>query len=87
MCQYGYSHKAAQPYYVVEGYGIGTIRTKDFTEMGGLAPIQRSEHGSLEDARQALRSLMEDNEELFLGGEFRSRQATTQQLPKGDSQW
>jgi hypothetical protein len=30
--------------YVVEGYGIGTIDTKTFTERSMMAPIQRSCH-------------------------------------------
>ena len=81
VCGYEYSHEAAAVYYVVEGYGIGTLDS-DFREIGEIAPVERSEHGALEDARQALRVLMEDNEALFRGGEFRNRQAATLQLPK-----
>ncbi len=85
VCEHGYAHEAAAVYHVVEGYGIGTLDS-DFRETGDIAPIQRSEHGTLDDARQALRVLMEDNEALFRGGEFRNRQATTQQLPKVERQ-
>ncbi len=85
VCSYGYAHEAADVYYVVEGYGIGTLDS-DFREIGDVAPIQRSEHVSLDYARQALLVLMEDNEALFRGGEFRNRQAATQQLPKGEHQ-
>ncbi len=85
VCSYGCAHGAADVYYVVEAYGIGTLDS-NFREIGEFAPIQRSEHATLDDARQALLVLMEDNEALFRGGEFRNRQAATQQLPKVERQ-
>ncbi len=85
VCSYGYSHEAAAVYFVVEGYGIGTLDS-NFREIGDLAPIERSEHGTHDDARQALRVLMEDNVALFRGGEFSNRQAATQQVPRGERQ-
>jgi hypothetical protein len=83
VCSYGYMHQAAEVYYVVEGYGIGTLDS-NFREIGDIAPIQRSEHATPDDASEALRLLMEDDEALFRGEEFRGRQARTQQLPKGE---
>jgi hypothetical protein len=85
VCSYGYAHEAADVYYVIEGYGIGTLDA-GFREIGDIAPIQRTEHATLDQARQALRALMEDNEALFRGEEFRNRQAAIQQLPKEERQ-
>ena len=51
-------------YYVVEGYGIGTIDPKTFTAIADLAPIQRSEYRSLEAARKGLAKLMRENLEI-----------------------
>ena len=81
VCENGFLHEAAEVYYIVEGYGIGTLDS-DFKEIGDIAPIERSEHGAIDDARQALRVLMEDNVELFRGGGFRNRQGATRQLPR-----
>jgi len=85
VCDNGYAHKAAEVYCVIEGYGIGTLDS-EFREVGDIAPIQRSEHATLDQARQALHVLMEDNEALFRGEEFRNRQATTPQIPKAKTE-
>jgi mannose-6-phosphate isomerase-like protein (cupin superfamily) len=50
VCGYSYEHEAAEVYYVVEGYGIGTFDS-DFGEIGTIAPIQRSEDATLDGAR------------------------------------
>ena len=56
-------------YYVVEGYGIGTIDPKTFSEIPGVgcAPIQRSEYKSLAEAREGLAKLMKSNIEVATG--------------------
>jgi hypothetical protein len=48
-------------YYVVEGYGIGTIDPKTFNEIAGIAPIQRSEYTSLKTAKKGLAELKREN--------------------------
>ena len=48
-------------FYVVEGYGIGTIDPKTFKEIAGIAPIQRSEYRSLKGGRKGLAKLMREN--------------------------
>ena len=50
-------------YYVVEGYGVGTINTDTFSEIddGCIAPIQRSKHRTEPAARRALIRLMNEN--------------------------
>ncbi len=69
-------------YFVVEGYGIGTLNNK-FKEIGGtVAPIQKSEHNYEKDARQALNYLMNDNAYLAEGGTYRGRQRTVRQRKK-----
>ena len=73
--------KIGKPYFVVEGYGIGTINNK-FKEIDGVAPIQRSEHNYEKDARQALNYLMNDNAYLAEGGTYRDRQHTVRQRKK-----
>lgn len=48
-------------YYIVEGYGIGTIDPKTFKEIAGIAPIQRSEYRSPQAGRKGLAKLMREN--------------------------
>ena len=57
--------KDGRVFYVVEGYGIGTINSKTFTERSQCAPIQRSEHYSLEEATEALQKLKRENLKLW----------------------
>jgi hypothetical protein len=82
VCQYGHKHLASEVYYIVEGYGIGTIDPKTLKEIGGFAPIERTEHATLEDARLALRYLMEDDLTLINGGPCLARQLAVPQVPK-----
>jgi hypothetical protein len=60
---YSTPDEEGKTYYVVEGYGIGTINTKTFSEReeAGIAPIQRSRHYDSHEARKRLEALKEEN--------------------------
>lgn len=51
--------------YIAEGYGIGTINPKTFTERGGMAPIQRSVQFTVEAGQAALLDIMKENAQLW----------------------
>lgn len=82
VCPYGHEHLAGEIYHVVEGYGIGTIDPRTHKEIGGFAPIEHTEHATLDDARLALRYLMEDHLTLINGGPCLARQLTVPQVPR-----
>jgi hypothetical protein len=53
--------KDGEKVFVVEGYGVGTIDPDTFKEISDIAPIQRCECDSQEEAEKALIGLMEEN--------------------------
>lgn len=53
---YGYKHPKGNVYFVVEGYGKGTISQRTFKEIGPSAPIERYE---FEDKNRAKAKLKE----------------------------
>lgn len=61
-----YSTKSGgKKFFVVEGYGIGTINPRTFKEITDGAPIQRHEKDTEEEAEKALIDLMKENAEYF----------------------
>lgn len=62
---YSTKSRAGKKYFVVEGYGIGTIDPRTFKEITDSAPIQRHEKDTEEQAEKALFELMKENAEYF----------------------
>ena len=62
---YSTKSRAGKKYFVVEGYGIGTIDPKTFKEITEGAPIQRHEKDTEAEAEKALINLMKENADRF----------------------
>jgi hypothetical protein len=65
MIFYSTIRPSGERFYVVEGYGIGTIDPYKFREIAGIAPIQRFECDNYYEARKRLRELQRENLELW----------------------
>lgn len=61
------SPKSNEVYYIVEGYGIGTIHSETFKEIGDIAPLQHMKYHDLEDAKNGLEKLMKKNLAIWRG--------------------
>jgi len=64
---YGYEHKKGSVYFVVEGYGIGTIDPKTFKEITNGTCIQHTEYEDREQAILGLQSLILEKNKIIEG--------------------